>query len=49
MQQFVALLKKEIGGYFKSCFAYLIFFIYLGESDILQIANIDFSFSKKFF
>lgn len=29
MQQFVALLKKEIGGYFKSCFAYLIFFIYL--------------------
>lgn len=29
MQQFMALFKKEIGGYFKSYFAYLIFFIYL--------------------
>jgi len=29
MQQFSALFKKEIGGYFKSSFAYFVFFIYL--------------------
>lgn len=29
MQQFMALFKKEMNSYFKSCFAYLIFFIYL--------------------
>ena len=29
MQQFKALFKKELGGYFKSSFAYFIFFIYL--------------------
>ena len=29
MQQFFALFKKEMNGYFKSYFAYMIFFIYL--------------------
>ena len=29
MQQFKALFKKEIGAYFKSYFAYIIFFVYL--------------------